>query len=356
MNTLKLLMFLILIVVLATCSSNKTGLRNPANTQFDAQITESDSKKWKFVVVSDIHVSGPTNKRKVAGFIKAIVDQALAEKVEFVIVTGDLFRANKGKRNSAKTVNSWKSIVDQAFRKLIEEKVPVIFIPGNHDIPHTEHRVGLEATWKGFQETAKQLNVRGKPPYYYWFEHKEANFCFLSLTDTGTFKYDREKLEVCLGSENPGKKQSFAFGHVPIFSAVMGKMKARYAKILDTFSRQHLNAYFCGHEHLYWEWQADVPSDVKQFMVNSAMGDLPGQRESAYVFPIAKKLFNANCDSNGECVMPVSKKRFLVNPKTREQNISQGFLMVEVDNINNSYVVQPKTFDENGIMRDFFIE
>ena len=65
-------------------------------------------------------------ERQFAAF-KAAVDLAIAEKVDVVLIAGDLFDSNTQPRRSVERVAA-------ELKRLVEAKIRTVIIPGTHDV------------------------------------------------------------------------------------------------------------------------------------------------------------------------------------------------------------------------------
>ncbi|MGH7488529.1 MAG: metallophosphoesterase, partial [bacterium] len=70
-------------------------------------------------------VAAAQRERQFAAFARAI-DLALAEKVDLVLICGDLFDSNSQPRRSVERTAA-------EISKLVKRHVPVVIIPGTHD-------------------------------------------------------------------------------------------------------------------------------------------------------------------------------------------------------------------------------
>ena len=125
----------------------------------------------KFIHMADLHLDMPfTNLNKEKGLsavrrkeqrdaLKAVIDRAVSEKVDFILIAGDLFEYNYVR----------KSTIDYVIELFSSVKIPIFISPGNHD-PITEDSYYKRAQWPNnvhiFSDLEKvsmeKVNIYGK--------------------------------------------------------------------------------------------------------------------------------------------------------------------------------------------------
>ncbi len=102
------------------------------------RLTSTESSgggKVRFAHVSDLHIGGVTEpglKRRENQAVQQFVDSCLEEKVEFIVISGDLFDTNIPPMPQA-------VMVAQEFRRLKESGARIYTIYGSHDFSPTHH-------------------------------------------------------------------------------------------------------------------------------------------------------------------------------------------------------------------------
>ena len=86
---------------------------------------------------SDVHLADEVNKLAARQALTSVVDMARAERVDLLLVVGDLFDHARAKTEE----------IEHALRELGRAEMPVVILPGNHDALHDESiyfRIGVE--------------------------------------------------------------------------------------------------------------------------------------------------------------------------------------------------------------------
>jgi len=301
---------------------------------------------WKFAVLSDIHVGKQADPAQSVGpFLKNAIARLAAEKPDLVILTGDLTRGNPDDGFSAEAAGKWWGSVKKALEPLREAGIPVAPIPGNHDSYTSAHRQAYKAAWADFSPGLAGLDLKGKPPHYYSFDHGGAHFTLLSITDQDISAEQLAWLKKDLAGASGLR---FVFGHVPLASA-MARPNASFRKELGSaLADGNAAAYVCGHEHLVWDQSDGLP--VRQIISGTAMN-------RPYSYAIRKELYAAHCRAaDGQCVMPATGRRFSANPADRLQKLSSAFYIFEMDPaLEGGYSATPHTLDETGALSPFYL-
>ncbi len=111
-------------------------------------------EKIKFIHAADIHLghkqyNSPERFRDFNRAFDKVLETALSEKVDFVLIAGDLFNDNEVLPETM--VNVYNSLTD--FHKKAENKIPVIAIEGNHDTKS----YGMLRSWMQFLAELDQI-------------------------------------------------------------------------------------------------------------------------------------------------------------------------------------------------------
>jgi len=87
-------------------------------------VVPQDGKRTiKLMHTADIHLGDHAEPQAVRAAFEAVVDSAIDEGVDLVIIAGDLFDSNRVKGDN----------VDFAIAQLARLSIPVVILPGNHD-------------------------------------------------------------------------------------------------------------------------------------------------------------------------------------------------------------------------------
>ena len=306
---------------------------------------------WKFAVLSDIHVGKQADPAQSLGAsLKDIIQRLVEERPDFVVIAGDFTRGNPNDNVSLEKVRTWWLNIQAGMKPLADAGIPVVPLPGNHDFYTPAQRQAYEEAWKYFQPSLAAFDIQGSPPFYYSFTHKDAHFVQLRIVDQEIAKDEEAWLKKDLAqAQSAGLR--FAFGHVPLASAMASKPNLSFKKQLGgLLADGNVAAYICGHEHLDWDQKQEFNGrPLRQIIVGSAMND-------PYTFAIRKELYASYCRAcDGECMMPYTGKHFATDPKTRLQKLHQTFYMFEVSpEFKDGYSATPYTLDENGRLAPFY--
>ena len=88
-----------------------------------------ESSKFRFAHLADCHIGGWKEEKLKALSIRSFeeaTEKILKEKVDFLIIAGDLFNT------SIPSVDAMKQVV-LSMRKLNENNIPIYLVPGSHD-------------------------------------------------------------------------------------------------------------------------------------------------------------------------------------------------------------------------------
>ncbi len=107
--------------------SEPNGLRLP----------QSGRASLRLLHTSDVHLADEVNKPAARQALTSVVDMARAERVDLLLVVGDLFDHARAKVEE----------IEHALAELERAELPVVILPGNHDALHDESiyfRIGVE--------------------------------------------------------------------------------------------------------------------------------------------------------------------------------------------------------------------
>lgn len=305
---------------------------------------------WKFAVVSDIHLGKADPSKKGGAFLDRLVNRLIAERVDLVVLAGDLTRGNPDDKAPLEEVRQWWRNVHETVKPLQAAGIPVVPLPGNHDQYTAAHRQAYSEAWSYFEAALSSYAVRGVPPHHYSFTHKNVHFTQLTIADPYISPEQEQWLENDL-AQAAGAGLRFVFGHVPMDSALLGKPSVYFRKQMSAIlAAGRAAAYISGHEHLNWDHVKNFNGwPVRQIIVGTAM-------EEPYNYPVRRALTAEFCRScDGLCMMPFTRKHFETDPKTRLQRLRQTFYIVEIDpELKDGYAATPYTLDAQGRVAPFY--
>lgn len=307
---------------------------------------------WKFAVVSDLHIGQVDPAKKGGAFLDRLVSRLIAERVDLVVLTGDLTRGNPDDKAPVEEVRKWWQNLHAAIKPLQAAGIPVVPLPGNHDQYTAAHRQAYAEAWEDFAPALSSFSVQGAPPQHYSFTHKNVHFTQLTIVDQYISPEQEEWLKKDL-ARAAGAGLRFVFGHVPMDSALLGKPSVYFRKQMSAIlAAGQAAAYISGHEHLNWDQVKQFKDwPVRQIITGTAM-------EEPYNYPVRRALtakFCRPCD--GLCMMPSTRKHFETDPKTRLQRLRQTFYMLEINPaLKDGYAATPYTLDAQGQLAPFYSE
>ena len=255
-------------------------------TLFVFTVTISASaESVRFAVVSDTQ-GDPVNSYTYPLVIQQILKAS--PKVEFVIVAGDLvWGVDEYDTAMPEQFATWLKLTQPWYQSdMIGEKVYPI--PGNHDARNASQLVPL---WTSIFPDLPDNGPDCDKKMTYSFDAGPCHFVLLNefcpgreyrVSDMDWFTSD------LAASRQPIK---LVFGHCPAypFYRHIGSSMDMYPEERDAFWQvmvdQHVQAYFCGHEHEYDHWMKD---GVHQLI----SGGLPGQ------FSFSQNYFIVDVDEN----------------------------------------------------------
>ena len=179
--------------------------------------------------------------------MKIILEKIKSEKVDFIVVAGDMITGSVKSRVHMNRLKKWESIIKKY-------QVPFYIAVGNHEIESelSENIVRLVFEMPG-------NGPAGFKELVYSFDHKNTHFIALDTNVFNNFhKIGGQQLEWLKEDlEKNKEKNIFVFGHEPAYPAHghIGSSLDKYVSDRDrlwgVFKQYNIRAYFCGHEHLY---------------------------------------------------------------------------------------------------------
>ena len=195
------------------------------------EVVEGDAP-FRFAVLGD--------NRKNVPVLEEILDRIKADKVSFILHTGDIVQ------------NATQGEFDWVVHELHEQKlgIPLCVVPGNHDVEEDK------------QNTAERCAhyTRAFGPRQYWFAC--ANTLFVAFDDSTArcTPDDLHWLDRTLGRLRDRYDACFVYMHVPPRDPRPGRNHAldEGADELITIMKKHrVSAVFAGHIHTYLEDRTD---------------------------------------------------------------------------------------------------
>ena len=196
-------------------------------------------------------VIGDTRANKEEGInieiMKIVLEKIKSEKVDFIIVVGDLITGSAKSRVHMNRLKKWKGIIERYG-------IPSYIVVGNHEVESelSENIVRLVFEMPG-------NGPDGLKELVYSFDHKNVHFIVLDTDVFNNFhKIGGQQLEWLKEDLEKNKERNiFVFGHEPAYPAYghIGSSLDKYVSDRDelwgVFRQYNIRAYFCGHEHLY---------------------------------------------------------------------------------------------------------
>jgi UDP-2,3-diacylglucosamine pyrophosphatase LpxH len=224
-------------------------------------LTLAQGNQFKFIVISDIHISNDESKdQKLVGFIDEINKGKLSD-AEFLVITGDNVSSYYASRNNGDGLENNRAIKLMAILKNLEK--PYLIALGNHDYkidrdkdsdaPFTFDEINnIEMLWKEHAEVEP----------YYSIDHGDIRFIILNSM-RGRYlnrSFDNEQIN-WLAEQMKEKKPTFLFFHHPIRTdnfRIWGKPKdlitpeneEKFFSILSKY-KDKIKGIFVGHGHMW---------------------------------------------------------------------------------------------------------
>jgi len=243
----------ILVLVLVYCSAgcgplSSPGTRNPGSeSRYQrSEVRErtpgkkkeaDDGKAFYFVQLTDTHWGardGVTQTRQAVAMINA-----LPVAIEFVVVTGDVF-SDSIRRDDVR---------EDGLAAMKGLKVPVYYVPGNHDLPQTDRARTAGLFEKYFGPLSQKVEIGGVTCLFLNTEMMEGE-------KRSPGEVERDWVEAELGSGSAGKTALLFMHRPPVRDLMNGSDGAvSWDELYDTrwkdvFIRHpEIKAVFAGHFH-----------------------------------------------------------------------------------------------------------
>lgn len=255
-----------------------------------------------------------------------------------VVMLGDLTSGDPADGVPLPKVQSWWAAMKEALAPLRAAGIPVLPIPGNHDQYTAVHRQAYEEAWSQLAQQVAPLRLSGRPAHAYSCRIGDAHLCLASMVDQNVNDEEARFLREDLAAATTPLR--LVFGHVPAQSAMTHVAMNYRKRLVELLAHGGASAYFCGHEHLYWDELIElVPGQPK---VRQVIVGTPG---AAYTWPLRADLMKRYCNGR-QGVTPYGEVRFGIDPVTRKQ--LDGVVFVEVITASPSFRLVPWTLDQDG--------
>ena len=200
---------------------------------------------FRFAVIGDTRANNEDGIN--IEIMKIVLEKIKSEKVDFIIVVGDLITGSAKSRVHMNRLKKWKGIIERYG-------IPSYIVVGNHEVESelSENIVRLVFEMPG-------NGPDGLKELVYSFDHKNVHFIVLDTDVFNNFhKIGGQQLEWLKEDLEKNKERNiFVFGHEPAYPAYghIGSSLDKYVSDRDelwgVFRQYNIRAYFCGHEHLY---------------------------------------------------------------------------------------------------------
>ncbi|HOT77672.1 MAG TPA: metallophosphoesterase [Candidatus Wallbacteria bacterium] len=182
--------------------------------------------------------------------LEKIVVNCIADEPDFILYSGDFINGNKDMNLFKKQMENFKSII-----KPLTDRYPVYYSYGNHEfsgpaqVEYMRTNMNNPATVSGKYEKL-----------IYSFDHKGSHFICLTTNLPGENNMlSNEQLNWLEGDlkMSINAEHVFVFGHSPAYpvgshiGSALDKYPAQRDKFWSLLNKYRVDAYFCGHEHLY---------------------------------------------------------------------------------------------------------
>ncbi len=283
--------------------------------------TQNPSNKWKFVVLSDTHVTEGSDT--IVEMIPYIID----DKPAFVLHCGDL--AQGGLRATATQLRSEMSLWKNYFQPLIDAGVKIYAVRGNHEDDAMDDIDVWNETFTG-ELLLPQNGPDFEKNLSYSFTYNNATFICLDVY-SNLHKVNQQWLDEQLSkAKNP---HVFVFAHEAAFKVFHSDCLDDYPSERDMFWQSMANAgvkaYFCGHDHFYDVATIDdndgvAGNDIYQFVVGGGGAWLMSK-------------YNYNGDNS------------YFSPKSLDHKQEHGYLVVEVDGSEVTLIWKGRVVIDGGV-------
>ena len=264
----------------------------------------------------------------------------------FVAITGDFTNGGSKDKFSVRGVDKWWSNVHKLLMPLRSAGIPVLPIPGNHDLVREKHRKAYARAWSDLAGWTRPLVPKGMLPLYY---SVNIDGVHLSMLNFGTSTTSIEMFHWLKGDLERARnaRMRLAFGHVPLRSSI--NRRSRYysgwfKKLAGILADHDVAAYFAGHEHLIWDETVDLGRDSKRTIRQV----ICGTAGAVYRYGLHERLVEKQCNKNRWCVWPNNGRYFRLTRRRRRLSAPITFVVGEVR--SRKLTVTPHLFKGGQIL------
>lgn len=200
---------------------------------------------FRFAVIGDTRdYSGDGINVKI---MKAILENIKSEKVDFIVVTGDMITGSTKSSAHINRLKKWKGIIERYG-------IPFYIVIGNHEI---ESQMSENIVRSVFE--MPENGPGGFKELIYSFDYKNSHFAILDTEIYNNFhSLGRTQLEWLKEDLWKAREKTiFIFGHDPAYpvynhiGSSLDKHAVERDELWGMLKKYKVSAYICGHEHLY---------------------------------------------------------------------------------------------------------
>ena len=297
----------------------------------------------KFIHFADSHLDGfkedRLNRLSIKSFLK-IIDDSIKEKVDFVILSGDLFNT------ALPRVDALKEAI-AGFKKLQDVGIPVYAIPGSHDFS-PRGRSMFEVLEKGgfLINVMKGEVIDGNLNLKYTVDEKTGTFITGIMGKKGML--DREIYENVVVPKKP--KNSFS---IFLFHTAISELRPKYLERMEAYPLSFLpegfDYYAGGHVHIRKRYEEAGHRNVVYPgpTFPNSFSELEELKQGSYVFYDSEMNFFIESDSsktvNYKFVKLPSKnivvKKFNLENEKSISVVEKCISELSFEELNNSLVL-----------------
>lgn len=297
---------------------------------------DTNSRSWRFVVLSDIHVNN--SWKKAGANFDALVPCLKELNPRFVVLAGDSTVGNENDGASVKRALKWWDTLKTSLKPLTDAGIPILPVAGNHDYYTKNQQEAYATAWADLANQVGDLKLSGHPPQYYSLDLDDIHLSLAHIVapnlDSDVQRWLIEDLSAASNA-----RARLVVGHWPLASVLAFKRGHFLEKAGALFAKLKVDTYIAGHEHLVWDEQLITSQGpLRQVIVGTASGTYNyGPNRSRYKH-LCKGL---------TCTMPDSGLQFQIKPRRSGdqylyQQHKQTFAVVEVT--DKGYDISFKAF------------
>ena len=281
----------------------------------------------KFVVISDIHVTQPRSLPAVHPRVHTLIKRIVKLRPRFVAITGDFTNGGKKDIFRNRSVDRWWGEVHKILKPLRAAGIPVLPLPGNHDLAQEKHRQAYVRAWADLAGWTRPLVPRGRLPMNYSTNIDGIHLSMINFAIKGDHSEMLKWLKADLASAR-GSRVRLTFGHLPLRSAIASGRgpRGRFKKLAGILADNRVAAYFAGHEHLVWDETISLDAGGKRSLRQVTCG-VAG---AGYWYGLSSRLFKKHCKKNRWCRWPNNGRYFRVTKKLKRVPDPVSFIVGEV--------------------------